>query len=617
MNSRPATEPQAVSARTPSEQRTYLYADPPPGTRPMRIVLIRPAVVPRWIEGFLELAARSRRIELVTVPIEPHRVVLKSDLPLDLRLFLKLERALLALFLWASGRDSQSPLSRVRTDMRNAADPAGAPKPHAGLSTLRPHVTELRADLILLCGPAEWAMPLSECAVQGCWTLSPDLIDEKYAALSLLEPILQGEEAAAFGLQLRFAHAPALPLVMSWGATRAVSFSQHRDQAFLKLPALLMRALRQFADGKAPALPGRVATLHAAPSAPDFASGAGLRALSITTKLIAESGARRRRANQPWFLLIPEGRTSIDPTAPSLGRHRALVAPGSDYWADPFLVGNGQQRLLLVEEFVADKGRGVIACLELQADGTALRHGVVLDEPFHLSYPQAFQWEGHWYMTVESCETRRVLLYQADEFPFGWRRVAELLGDCVCVDPTLRYHDGHWYLFGNVSESGGNPSDELFLFVSEHLTGPYRAHPCNPIVPDVRRSRPAGGLFLHGSRLVRPAQCCAPVYGAAIVFNEVLELTPQRYRERALAKLEPNMLPGLDGCHTYNRAGGLEVLDAHGEPPAESGRIPLTQVRHQDPSPDRGSAESPAGAVSQARSTFDAAALFTTYPWYF
>jgi hypothetical protein len=253
------------------------------------------------------------------------------------------------------------------------------------------------------------------------------------------------------------------------------------------------------------------------------------------------------------------------------------VAPRGDYWADPFVVEHGQRQLVFVEEFIGRRRLGIIVCLERLPDGNAQRLGVVLDEDSHMSYPQVFQWEGVWYMTVENSAARRVCLYRATDFPLGWECVADLITDRICVDATLHHHQGLWYLFGNVSECGANASDELFLFMSERLEGPYRPHPGNPIVSDVRRSRPAGQLFLKEGKLIRPAQCCVPVYGAATVFNQVTTLSPTHYSERPISRLDPDWAPSLDGCHTYNKARTLEVLDAHGEPPGNGVRINVVE----------------------------------------
>jgi hypothetical protein len=89
-------------------------------------------------------------------------------------------------------------------------------------------------------------------------------------------------------------------------------------------------------------------------------------------------------------------------------------------------------------------------------------------------------------------------------------------------------------------------------------------------VSDVRRARPAGRLFHHQGRLIRPSQDCAIGYGKALVFNEVLELGPTVYRERTLSRLAPDWAFALDGCHTYNHDGSIEVLDVLGYPPADT-----------------------------------------------
>jgi hypothetical protein len=231
--------------------------------------------------------------------------------------------------------------------------------------------------------------------------------------------------------------------------------------------------------------------------------------------------------------------------------------------------------LLYVEEMADPKLKNAnIACVELTMGG-ARRLGIALDEPGHLSFPQVFAWDGEWYMTVESGDDRRASLYRATSFPMEWTRVSDLVTGRVCVDPSLHYHDGHWYLFANVAENDNNTCDELFLFVADNLAGPFVPHPASPVVCDVRRARMAGQLFRRNGRLIRPAQDCGPGYGNAVVFHEVLELSPTRYREQVLGRLEPRLPQRVEGCHTYNAGGGIEVLDVLGRVPNRSAYVEM------------------------------------------
>ena len=551
--------------------RTPLYASR--RERPLRVVFVGPACVPRWLACAFELSRDRDDIELLALHAEGRPEPSPRHLPLGLFPFLWLERTLLRLFLRLRRRPMEGPLTTAElpADLRVPATGDHAVLHDRG--AIRDRLAALRPDLVLCLGPAEWGRAFADVATHGCWLLDGDLRDPVRAGAALLSPILEGRDATPITLELfKDSATPPDVLAGSWGATRAVSFSQHRDMAFLKLPALLLRAIRNLPETGAPA----AARLQVGPAPIRWNMGMCVHAAWIALRLLLQSGARRRATHQPWYVLMPDRNHALQPEAPRIGASRALVAPGKDYWADPFLVEDAGRCLLFVEEFVEARNQGVIASLEIREDGTAVNLGTVLDEPFHLSYPQVFRWEGAWYMTVESYEADRVSLYRTTDFPRGWTRVCDLLDGCACVDPTLYHHDGRWYLFGNVSESGGNPSDELFLFVADALEGPYRPHPANPLVADVRSARPAGQVFRQGARLYRPAQCCAPVYGAAVVFNEIVELDPDHYRERRVSQLDPTWAPDHDGCHTFNAAGQWQVLDAHGVPPDAGQRMPVT-----------------------------------------
>lgn len=548
---KPAAVQEAVTRGAPA-----LYAPPTADARPLRVTMVLPEQIPRWLSTFIDLAATNDWIHLSILPVAGAASPRVSGMPLGLRTYLALERI--------RQRGCSRTLSTVPIHPRNGVDIAPTVDSSAEPGRMRAEFETLRPDLIVLLGSAHWAKPLSMYAQWGCWSLNANLVDRDHAGAALLIPIVHNESATAIELELGL-HSAVLPLATSWGTTQPGSFTQQREQAFLKLPALLVRALHRLACGQLAA--PRHATAVLRQSSPRSLQGlaTALRAMAITWHNAIRWQLRKRRRWLPWMVVLREGEAAIDPHAARMHASKAIQAPQGVCWADPCLVDDSGRRLLFVEELAGRKAGGAIACVELD-NGEARRLGLVLKEPVHLSYPQVFQWQDEWYLTVESSQARRVSLYRATAFPLGWQRIEDLVTSWACVDPTLHYHDGHWYLFANVAECGNSTWDELFLFVADQLTGPYRPHPANPIVSDVRRARPAGRLFHYGQSLIRPSQDCAGGYGAGLVFNEVLELSPERYRERVLSRLAPDWAPGLEACHTYSAAGGIEVVDARGLP---------------------------------------------------
>ena len=156
---------------------------------------------------------------------------------------------------------------------------------------------------------------------------------------------------------------------------------------------------------------------------------------------------------------------------------------------------------------------------------------------------------------------RPVELFRARRFPVEWEPYAVLLRDIRAWDPTLLRHDGRYWLFAAVAAVGASDSDELCLYWSESLTGPWRPHPRNPVVSDARHSRPAGRILVDGGSLVRPAQDCTGGYGRRIVLNRIEVLSPDEYRETPIGTIEPRWLAGLLRTHTYTVDNGMEAID--------------------------------------------------------
>jgi hypothetical protein len=543
------------------EARTPLYLLPSNNAPVLRVVMVMPARVPAWVNQLLSLGRAGGDVELLGMVVEGISSPARETAPADMRALFRYERTRRA----GRGWQFQSEEADCRDGVEVASD----------FSRLHRLLEETAPDLILLLGSADLAGRLAGTSRLGCWWLGSELLDENAAAMALCRPILRGglTTPIELELELELVDGPreSRSLAKSRTATCRTSVTGQCEHAFRKMPALLLRALRGYAQGRGELLRQRTARMGLKPNPPLR----GMGATALIRTMTERARLRWFRLWQPqedqWFVVLREGGALLRPDLPDMPEAKVLrsaAEPGGPIWADPCAVVEDGRRLVFVEEWTLDAPKGHLACLEVPIAGPARKLGIVLKKDHHLSFPLVFRWKAGWFMTVESGQARCVTLYRATDFPLHWEPVAELLSGWICVDPVLHFHDdGRWYLFVTVAEANGNTWDDLFLFVSDSLLGPFTPHPANPIVSDARSGRSAGKLFRHEGRLIRPAQDCAPSYGAAIVFNEIAELSPERYREHPLGQLDASWSKGLDGCHTYSACGPFEVVDIRGEAP--------------------------------------------------
>jgi hypothetical protein len=225
--------------------------------------------------------------------------------------------------------------------------------------------------------------------------------------------------------------------------------------------------------------------------------------------------------------------------------------------ADPFMIRVGGTWHLYFEVMNLRSGKGEIG-LATSADGRAWTYQqIVLAEPFHLSYPYVFSFEGEFYLVPESFQAGGVRLYRAASFPTQWTLASVLLTGPYLADSSVVQFDDRWWLF--VETAGGNRHDTLRLFLSDQLQGPWREHLASPIRRnDPYNARPAGRVQVIDGRVIRYAQGCLPAYGTDVRAFEITELTATRYEERQLGRV-PLLGPGKDGWN----AGGMHHVDPH------------------------------------------------------
>jgi len=248
--------------------------------------------------------------------------------------------------------------------------------------------------------------------------------------------------------------------------------------------------------------------------------------------------------------------------------------------ADPaYQVNPDNTRTLFAERLNYWKGRGSLWAATVNED-TPLASAVF--HPFaeastHLSYPFPLTVGRNRFLTMEQAEAGGLYLYR--QHREGWERSTLL--DRPAVDPTIRRWNDSWWLFCTFADD--SPDKNLHIFFANTITGPWTAHPRNPVKTDLASSRPAGPLFLDDAgRLIRPSQDCTQSYGGAIVLNAITRLDRDTYREEPVRRLSP-LADYPHGLHTICPAGEYTLIDGKrwAFSPIDPLRYLLTGVRNR------------------------------------
>lgn len=241
---------------------------------------------------------------------------------------------------------------------------------------------------------------------------------------------------------------------------------------------------------------------------------------------------------------------------------RWLEAPADASIADPFVATDGRDTWLFYERESPTGGPGEIWAARLDVEAARISDAeVALKGPHHLSFPNVFRWEGHWYLLPEQSESGSTSLYRASEFPRRWEEHVTLLAGFPGADPVLFRHDGLWWLLAT-RDGGPCMDNNLHLFWAERLEGPYHAHAANPVRTGLFGSRMAGPIHRQDGRLIRPAQDGRECYGSGVALFEIVTLNRHTYAERPICAWKPDPSgPYTKGFHTIHACGNVVVID--------------------------------------------------------
>lgn len=415
-------------------------------------------------------------------------------------------------------------------------------------------------DVVLVLGDTTGIERLAGAARCGAWYYDHGPARCTDGETAGFWEVLERQPAIYACLRARDAGGAERLLYESWSPVDRLSHARSRSRHLWKAAHFLPRALRRLHALGAEAFLAE-AGVREAPAPAKHRPPTTARLLLPFAGYVAWRAWRKlelRLWRDRWTLMHGESRRR------DFAAYRKLRPPAGRFWADPHVLRRDGRDWVFFEDASLESWQGRIAVFPLDGGGEASPPVIVIERPYHLSYPFLLEWQGELWLIPESGENRTVEAWRCRRFPHEWEFSHNLMSGRSLYDATLLPHDGRWWLFGTVKAHDAASSwDELCVFYAEEpLATEWRPHPLNPVVSDVRRARPAGPFLRRDGRLYRPSQNSSHRYGYALNFNEVLELTPESYRECLAEELLPDFDRRFHGVHSWSESGEVAVIDA-------------------------------------------------------
>jgi hypothetical protein len=236
--------------------------------------------------------------------------------------------------------------------------------------------------------------------------------------------------------------------------------------------------------------------------------------------------------------------------------------PVNHFLADPFVISDNEKTYCFVEDYDYTLSRGCISLYELN-ETKAIRHGEIISESFHMSYPYVFEYQSKFYMVPETCQNRDIRLYEAEDFPHKWKFSKTIFKDIDAADTTIFEKDGLWWLFTNIDPvNSGDHGVELFIFYSDNpLSEKWTSHPKNPVICNSLKAR-MGGIVFDNNFIYRVSQKQGfDMYGKASNISKIVHLSTTDYSEELEFTIEPNFFNNLEGTHHIHGNNNVTVFD--------------------------------------------------------
>jgi len=215
--------------------------------------------------------------------------------------------------------------------------------------------------------------------------------------------------------------------------------------------------------------------------------------------------------------------------------------------ADPFLFVKNDTLHLFYEEQRGNRGKGIIKMTSTQDLKTWTKDVVVLEESYHLSYPNVFKYGNKFLMLPETGHNGTIQLYEMSDDLKSCRLFKTLLHGENFVDSTIFRQDNINYLVTSIYK--GNSQYEARIYIGDENLDNWKLHPQSPFSAESENARCGGAIIVDKGSYYRIAQDCSGNYGGGLNAMKIDEITPSTYKEFISYSILPNRIHSNGGHH--------------------------------------------------------------------
>lgn len=238
-----------------------------------------------------------------------------------------------------------------------------------------------------------------------------------------------------------------------------------------------------------------------------------------------------------------------------LKEFKFIKNPFTRWLADPFVVEINNRHYIFAESASRITGKGKLIYTEINEKEINKCHWkTCLKEKFHLSFPNVSFENGKIEMIPETYQDNCIANYVLkDDKQFSWVKNNDVVSNVKCVD-TIKINEG--YISYDISAN---------TFALKFLSEDGKVIDS---MPDRNMSlRPAGKMFLDGTKRILVTQNCSTIYGEGLFFNEFNLEKGSKIKLDSFQAIDYKDLNSIFnvsyyvGIHTYNFDSKYEIID--------------------------------------------------------